>query len=365
MAVSKMRDVVVERFPEDGHALDLLGGLENDFLLSVMNASQDCIKILEHDGSLSFMNANGMCAMEIEDFNIVAQTPWPDLWPEYTRRTLLDAMAKARQGERSNFEAECPTLKGSQRWWNVTVLPLRNAAGDVDRILASSRDVTERVLREKEQKAYTAALETQLAEKTALLDQRQFLLREIDHRVKNSLAQVAAVLRIQGRRSSPEVQKALVAAAQRVGAIARVHEQLQTSDDFKIIPIVPLLDRMCKEFSDIFDGQIEVTSELAADYALPSEKASAICFVVSELVANAVRHGTKDGAITVQSHQNSKSTIVSVANAASGPRPLKDEISGGLGTQICETYAKMLGGRIDWTFADNRITATLEFPIIT
>lgn len=350
------------RFPEDGKALDLLSGLENDFLLSVMNASQDCIKIVEVDGRLSFMNSNGMCALEIDDFSMVADQPWANMWPATMRSTLLQAMENARNGNRTSFEAACPTMKGTQKWWHVTVMPLHNAKGAVYRILASSRDVTERVLREQEQRAHTLALEIELAEKTALLDQRQFLLREIDHRVKNSLSQVAAILRMQARQSSPEVRGALDKAAQRVASIARVHEQLQTSDDFKSIPVVPLLDRLCAEFTTIFDTHVAFIVPGSEQLSMASDQASAICFIVSELVANAVRHGTGESPITVDFQKLDNTARIKVANAANGPRPVQGANTAGLGTLICETYAGTIGGDLDWHFADGRMTATLTFP---
>lgn len=345
----------------DRLALSVMDGFEANFLLSVLNASQDCVKLIESDGTLSFMNENGMCAMEIDAFHTVAGRFWPDLWPERMRPTLEDAMARARAGERVTIEAECPTAKGTPKWWQISVLPIRGADGALHKLLASSRDITERVLREREQQAYADALEQELAEKSDLLSQRDFLMREIDHRVKNSLSQVASILRLQARRSSDTVRAALDEAALRVASIARVHEQLQTSSDFKSITIVPLLQRLCSEFSLSYDRQIVFMPTADEDLQMQSERASAMCIIVSELVANGVRHGVDTSAVCVHLDQATPGAVIRVVNAASAPHTAGDKGASGLGTMICETYAATLGGTLDWHFEAGQMTATLTF----
>ncbi|TGD64666.1 PAS domain S-box protein [Tabrizicola sp. WMC-M-20] len=357
--------MMIERsvMPETGDRLSLtvMGGREADFLLSILNTSQDCLKLLEPDGVLTFMNENGMHALEIDTFEAVGGRFWPDMWPATLRPTLEDALCRARKGERVVFEAECPTVKGTVKWWNVSVLPIRGADGGVHKLLAASRDITERVLREREQIAYAKDLERELAEKSEILIQRDFLMREVDHRVKNSLSQVAAILRLQARRSSDSVRAALDEAARRVASIARVHEQLQSSSDLRSIAVVPLLQRLCAEFSLSYDRQVHFSAATDDDLTMLSERAAALCIIVSELVANAVRHGSGAGPVTVHLQQTGPAAVLRVVNAASQARPPAGNAASGLGTMICETYASTLAGGLDWQFASQTMTATLTF----
>ncbi|MFN7222828.1 MAG: sensor histidine kinase [Paracoccaceae bacterium] len=356
-----LRDRGVMHVSGDGRALSLVAGIEVDTLLSILTASQDCVKLIEPNGDLSYINDNGLSALEIDDFTTMANRPWTDLWPENVRATLRDAVARASKGERVNFEAECPTSKGTLKWWSVSVLPLRTLDGKVCRILASSRDITERVLRERDQIAHADALERELAEKSALLAQRDFLMREIDHRVKNSLAQVASILRLQARRSNDTVREALDEAARRVGSIARVHEQLQSSDDFRSVDLVPLLRRLCAEFSLTFDRPVTFSATGDIDLPMTSERATALSIIVSELVANAVRHGAGDGPVAVSLRNDADGPVLDVVNSATGPKSAAEDDNSGLGTMICETYAASLNGTLDWTFADGEMTARLKF----
>lgn len=345
----------------DQRAVTAMGGDTEDFLLSVLNASQDCVKLLELDGTMSFMSENGMCVMEVDAFDAIAGRPWPELWPAPMHPQLHDALARARAGERVSFEAACPTAKGTLKWWHVSVLPVRHGDGPVQKILASSRDITERVLREQDQRDHAAALERDLAARSELLIQRDFLMREIDHRVKNSLSQVAAILRLQARRSDDTVRAALEEAAGRVASIARVHEQLQSSDDFQTIAAISLLRRLCDEFTLSHDRPILFQADTATDLPMPSERASALSIILSELVANAVRHGTGTAAIAVQVRQGADSCVLTVTNAADAPKPTATGAASGLGTAICQTYATKLDGTLDWGFDDHKVTATLTF----
>ena len=125
-----------------------LGLSDDDALVSLMDASLDCIKIVESDGTLSFMNSNGMCAMDIDAFSRVDGARWSDLWPADAQPLIEDAVDRALRGEAVRLEAFCPTALGHPRWWDVTVSPIEQG-GKVTRLLSISRDISDRVLREQ------------------------------------------------------------------------------------------------------------------------------------------------------------------------------------------------------------------------
>ena len=112
---------------------------------SLMDATPDCVKVLDLDGRLMHMNTPGLCAMEIDDFSTISQQHWRALWPDAAGADIAHSLAKAINGESCSFEAYCPTAKGTPKWWDVSVTPVRNASsGQIEQILAVSRDVTHR-----------------------------------------------------------------------------------------------------------------------------------------------------------------------------------------------------------------------------
>ncbi|WP_229425365.1 PAS domain-containing protein [Massilia sp. Se16.2.3] len=118
--------------------------------LQLFESSPDCVKLLSNEGHLLAMNRNGMCAMEIDDFGIVAGARWESLWPRDSQGQLHAAMAQARIGTTGHFKAFCPTAKGAPRWWEVMVTPVHGDDGQLRHLLAVSRNVTGQVEAEAE-----------------------------------------------------------------------------------------------------------------------------------------------------------------------------------------------------------------------
>ena len=114
----------------------------NDMLAAILDQSADCIKVIGPDGTLDFMNSNGRCAMGIDDFATVAGKNWWDMWPIEAQPLIRQAIASARDGRNSRFEAFCPAGKGDPRWWDVSVAPLRDEHGELKGLISVSRDIS-------------------------------------------------------------------------------------------------------------------------------------------------------------------------------------------------------------------------------
>ena len=134
----------------DGHAsldarsLEVVSkvGLDSsDLAISLLEQSQDCVKILSVDGRLDFMNCNGMDAMEIDDPDQVLGQLWWHLWPDHAQVMVKNKFHAARNGRTVQFEASCPTVKGNPRRWSVNLKPMLAAAGPVVLVLATSREI--------------------------------------------------------------------------------------------------------------------------------------------------------------------------------------------------------------------------------
>ncbi|HEU5034085.1 MAG TPA: histidine kinase N-terminal domain-containing protein [Mycobacteriales bacterium] len=136
---------------------------------------------------------------------------------------------------------------------------------------------------------------TELRRRERQLIGKDATIREIHHRVKNNLQTVAALLRLQARRTSvPEAQAALEESVRRVSSIAVVHETLSGSLDERV------------RFDDIAERIVAMVAEVSAPDGvrvrrqgsfgvLPAEVATPLAMVVTELLQNAVEHGFADG----------------------------------------------------------------------
>lgn len=135
-------------------------------LNTIAEESADCIKVLDLGARLLSMNAGGMLTMEIDDFTVCRSLLWPDFWHGEDRVKVETALERARAGQRSVFEGQSSTFKGTPRWWEVRVAPVLGSGGAVEQLLAVSRDITERKRAEQALAELNVSLEAQVAART-------------------------------------------------------------------------------------------------------------------------------------------------------------------------------------------------------
>jgi two-component sensor histidine kinase len=178
-------------------------------------------------------------------------------------------------------------------------------------------------------------------------------IREIHHRVKNNLQEVAALLRMQARRSdNPEVRSALQAAIGRVATIATVHEAL-SQNIAGTVDFDSVFGRTLRLSADAASTGFPVRTVQEGSFGdVPGDDAAALAMVLTELVTNAVEHGLAPaggGTVWIKATRDGDSLTVTVADNGVGmPKDGPGE-GAGLGTQIVRTLTTgELRGSIDW-----------------
>jgi PAS domain S-box-containing protein len=118
--------------------------LNEAFQHHLIDESPDCIKIIDLQGRLVYMNPGGQRTMEIDDFAQCKDMPWVNFWHGEEKEKVCEAIRKAKEGRTGTFQAFCPTAKGTPKWWDVLVAPMFNSVGEIEHLLAVSRDMTAR-----------------------------------------------------------------------------------------------------------------------------------------------------------------------------------------------------------------------------
>lgn len=320
-------------------------------LLSFLQATPDCVQIINCNGELEFINANGLSAMEIDDFSPLKGTAWSGLWLQETQDLIDGAVGIAAGGRPTRFEAFCPTSKGNERWWDVTVTPIRNTEGEVERILSVSRDVTALKLEQQSVRQYAEELEDDLQLKREMLDMQSSLIRPIDHRVRNSMAIIAALLKMQADvAGESSVKVALHEAMERIGMVVTLKALLYRGNrkDHAIAKdYLPALAREIIESSGI--KGVDLTTYVEP-VELDFSRATALGLVLVESLQNAVEHGCVAGQaanIKVKfGHSMGGDLKLVIENDGRPLDPDFDlEAASGLGFRIIGLYAKQLGAR--------------------
>lgn len=115
-----------------------------ELLRRILEGSADCLKTLDLEGRVLWINDGGRRLLEFETTPLPIGAPWHTLWAAESRPKLEAAIDAARAGGVGKFEGFRPTPGGIQKWWSVTVSPVVDAHGKPERLLAISRDITER-----------------------------------------------------------------------------------------------------------------------------------------------------------------------------------------------------------------------------
>jgi two-component sensor histidine kinase len=195
--------------------------------------------------------------------------------------------------------------------------------------------------------------EAVLREKEQMIAQKDLMMREIDHRIRNSLTLVHSLLAIQKRNAAPAVQNVLGDAASRVMTIARVHEHLyrsaaigrvelaayleQISDGLRM-SLLPAGERGALQFHAMEIGTV------AADQAVP------LGLLMTELVTNAIKYGAPSGESPIEVSLNTADRhweLVVTDHGPGLPDSFTFEQSRGLGMQVIRMLVEQLQARLE------------------
>jgi two-component sensor histidine kinase len=197
----------------------------------------------------------------------------------------------------------------------------------------------------------TAELRRANTQLTEALVQRDLLIREVYHRVKNNLQTVDGLVVMQARQvAEPEAKKGLLSLRSRIFALGLAHQQMMSSDDLKTFDFAPFLRQLSENIVDGGPGD-EITLSVNAvplnvglDFAIP------MGLLVTELVTNSLKHAFPDGkgAIDILLQRNDDQTVALVVADNGGGKAKADgsadDAKPALGTSIIRGLVAQLQG---------------------
>ncbi len=238
---------------------------------------------------------------------------------------------------RSSFEAWSEAIRGRSRPWTILEI---EAAGRLMKSIFEARQ--QRRVRELNRQ-----LTETIADKESLLLQKDYLLKEVSHRIQNSLQLVSSFLSLQARSVDDDVLSGhLNEAKRRLAAVALVHRRLYSDDRIDAVDLSRYLGELCAEIMASMDerwaGHI---SQRLAPVMVSADKAVNIGLILTELLINANKYAYAGApgpvSITLEQHLNSFRLIV--ADQGSGRTQARE----GFGTRMMMAIVKGLKGHME------------------
>jgi two-component sensor histidine kinase len=181
--------------------------------------------------------------------------------------------------------------------------------------------------------------------------EKDVLLREFSHRVKNDLTILLSLLRLQARELDDErARAALAATADRISVIARVQERLRRTNSEAVVDASDFLEELCGDLRLSLVGLRPITLAVTADAGpLPQPRAVAVGLIVNELITNAVKYafvGAQKGHVMIRFTRDGTRCELLVEDDGIGTAAYTAEHPTGLGTRLIRTMVAQLNGSI-------------------
>ncbi len=254
--------------------------------------------------------------------------------PELGRRTLRELFDRGHW----HVETDERRLDGSRMWTEGDYICLYDARGRITGHFGVQMDVTER--KKAEERIRT------------LLEEKELLLRETHHRVKNNLGVIQSLLNLQSNdQEEGPAREILADAAGRVHSMAVLYDRLYQSDIHHELSLKKYLPPLIKEIIGVFHAPGPVKTDLRIDdIVLNAGKLSPIGIIINELITNSMKHAFHDsrgGRITVRASKKSDDMVITYADSGPGlHEAISFENSPTFGLQLVRLLVAQLGGTI-------------------
>jgi PAS domain S-box-containing protein len=328
----------------------------NARLAAIVESSQDAIISLTPQGRVLTWNAGaeklfGYAAAEIVGDSITRIIP-PGLWQE-----VIDKQALLGQGATvQSFEAVRVARNGRRIHVLHSMSPILDANGEMYAVSSIMRDITQRKQIEEELLAQA-------------IRQRDTLVREVHHRIKNNLQGVIGLLR-QKVRKYPALALEIEEAILQLQSVSTVYG-LEHSHLGVLLPLAGIVDGICSATESITGCR--VTKSYASDSPQPARIANseAVAVAINELVFNAIKHGNKTdtgNGVEVLLREAAGSAEIRIINHGELPPQfdLADDRSLGSGLELVKALLSQPGSdlEVDSTGQEVKVVLKLAAPLL-
>ena len=291
------------------------------------------------DGKFKINTINGALEKFLnQDRKDVENKLIDEILPEIPARIISENFNKCLACGKNYSYEEVAELHGQKTYYFTNLAPVFDETGKAVRIIGISRNITKQKLAgEKIQN---------------LLHEKELILSEVHHRVKNNMNTIYGLLKIQAvAQKNKEANDVLQNAAGRVLSMSVLYDKLYRSEDNGAISIKKYLPALVDEIVGIFPQKHALKIETSIDEVILSSKIlSPIGMIINELISNTMKHafnGRDEGFIAVTASKKEDRMFIMVMDNGHGiPESVTFDNSPGLGLRLVEMLVKQINGSI-------------------
>ncbi len=304
---------------------------------SLIEYSSNIVFCVDRRGEYLFANKAFARAFGKDPDWFVGKTFW-DVYPKENADRRMEIIGKVfRSGEKESFEISVP-IEGRTLFYSSTANPVKDDSGEVVMVLAHGTDITTRKLAEEKV--------------TDLLAEKELILKEVHHRIKNNMSTMMSLLSLQANNMKESSAVAAIRDAERrFRSMEVLYDKLYRAEDFSRIPAGEYLPTLAREIVDSYPNSAAVRLETdIADFILAADTISPLGILMNEIIANAMKYafaGRDKGLIRVSATEKGSTISISVEDDGIGlPDSIGFSDSSGFGLLLVKSLADQLDGTI-------------------
>lgn len=209
-------------------------------------------------------------------------------------------------------------------------------------------------------------LRRSLKQKNQLLEQKDMLLKEINHRTKNHLQLIIGLIQLQIRQlGDPQARAALVDTSRRIMSIAAVHEKLYQADQVETVNAGIYLTELIEGLQGSASTQTRFLIDVD-DVILPLDMAIPLALVLNELVTNALKYayaGKAPDNVLIELKASMSHILLTVKDTGAGlPEGFDFKKHSSVGMKIIKSLTRQLRGEVSMLNTNPGLQCSLKFP---
>jgi len=309
---------------------------------AILDASIDRIRLVDTDMNIIWANKTTTRELNIATEDSVGKNCYQLFQDSDSPCPGCPTVTALESGKIENAMIHHTSSKGmeGETYWDVYAVPIKDEAGRTISIIQMSRNIT---ARKQAQDKLTASLK-----------EKEILLKEVHHRVKNNMQVISSLLNLQSQHITDKDSRAMFQESQnRVRSMALIHEKLYTSEDLSHIDIASYIHSLTHQLITTYStAASRVSMNIAInDIFLTITTAIPCGLIINELVTNALKHAfpqKQKGTITVSMTPSNTDTLtLTVSDTGIGfPEAIDFNNTTTLGMQLVTSLAQQLEGTI-------------------